>query len=87
MTMTMLQQLEKRGISIFFLLLSLSIGVLGDIASQGLISDKAAKWAAIIVALLTSLRSALTPQYQDATLDRLRADKTPVSPPMFPPEK
>jgi hypothetical protein len=83
----MLQQLEKRGISIFFLILSLSIGVIGDIASQGLISDKAAKWAAIAVALLTSLRSALTPQYQDAALDRLRADKTPSQPPMFPPEK
>jgi hypothetical protein len=79
----MLQQLEKRGISIFFLALSLSIGLLGDIAAQGLISDKSAKWAAIVVALLTSLRSALTPKYQDVDLDRLRADK-PAAPPMFP---
>lgn len=83
----MLQQLEKRGISIFFLTLSLSIGLLGDIAAKGLISDKGAKWAAIAIALLTSLRSALTPKYADVDLDRLRADKPepPKQTPMFPP--
>lgn len=55
----MMEKLDQRSVSLMLIVMTLSIGILGDLAAQDLISDKAAKWAAIAMAFLTNLKSAL----------------------------